>query len=230
MLSGFGIVYYTAIFQPNQQHMHVIATAQAISATAYANSPTGIYNQITDTHPFIKDPLDGTQQDVWITRNWKDGGCGFSGGAYHNTVTVQNTDFYCLSFEDYSNFAFQIQMTLIKGSMGGIAFRAIGPGLNLYFFAIHGRSYSLEIMQNNKITKQLAIGYSPAIKAGLNPTNVLTVIAKGTQIYLFANKQFLTMVTDNTFSAGQIGVVAGTDYYNSSADVAFNNEKVWEFA
>jgi hypothetical protein len=58
--------------------------------------------------------------------------------------------------------------------------------------------------------------------------NLLTVIMRGSNIYLYANKQFLTMVSDSTFTGGYFGLYADTDAYTNSADVAFTNETIWE--
>jgi hypothetical protein len=51
---------------------------------------------------------------------------------------------------------------------------------------------------------------------------------RGSNIYLYANKQFLTMVSDSTLTDGYFGLYADTDAYTNSADVAFTNETIWE--
>jgi hypothetical protein len=51
---------------------------------------------------------------------------------------------------------------------------------------------------------------------------------RGSNIYLYANKQFLTTVSESTFTDGYFGLFASTDTYTNSGDVAFTNETLWE--
>ena len=68
-------------------------------------------------------------------------------------------------------------------------------------------------------SKTLLEGASPNIKTGTGQMNVLTVIAVGNNIYLYANSHILAHTDDNTFSIGEIGLAA-VDYTNPT-DVGF---------
>jgi len=63
------------------------------------------------------------------------------------------------------------------------------------------------------------------IKTGLGQLNTLTVIAKGSTIYFYINKQYVGSATDNTYSSGMLGVFAADDTANT--DVSFSNAQVW---
>src|SRR5262245_3304431 len=59
-------------------------------------------------------------------------------GAYH--VNQQPPGFYnwCGYHDIFSNFTFEVSMTIVQGNCGGIVFRADGQGnsLHLYYYAI----------------------------------------------------------------------------------------------
>ena len=237
IFSGIGLIYYAAIFQPAKLRAQATATAQAIakaearaSATAYAHSPQGIFAQATRETPLISDSLANNNSGFWFTLNRSDGGCAFSRDAYHIRVSAYAHSFWCSSSGgEYTGFAFQVKMTLLAGYSGGIMFHRLGPSLNAYLFTLHNDgSYALRILQNDNSNILLASNRSSAIIAGLNHTNLLTVIMRGSNIYLYANKQFLTMVSDSTLTIGYFALYASTDAYTNSADAAFTNETVWE--
>ena len=233
--SGIGFIYYAAIAQPAHLHAQSVATAQALvkvqaraSATAYTDSPQGIFALATHESPLVNDSLANNNFGFWTLLNRSDGGCTFSKNAFHIHVSAYDHSFYCTSIGDYTDFAFQVQMTQLKGSAGGIMFHALGPRLQTYLFAItKDGGYLLAVIQN-ETSSILTSNHSSAIKAGLNQSNLLTVIMRGSKIYLYANKQFLTMVNDNTFAEGYFSLYAATDFYTNSADVAFTDEDIWE--
>ena len=73
----------------------------------------------------------------------------------------------------------------------------------------------------------LANAASPAIKAGVNQTNVLAVTAQGSTITLYMNGQKITSVSNNAYSQGQVALVA--DSFNNPTGVLFSNARLWTF-
>ncbi len=67
-------------------------------------------------------------------------------------------------------------------------------------------------------------GSSNPNNTNLNQTNLLIVIARGSYICLYVNKQYAASVTDNTSTSGQIGVF-GADNANPT-DVAFSHRQI----
>src|SRR6266702_4453388 len=126
-----------------------------------------------------------------------------------------------------SNFAFQAQMTIIKGDAGGLVFRLNSDtsSLNSYLFLIDRLGgYSLVALQNTNNARLLVNGVNPSIKVGLNQSNLLTVLALGSNLFVYVNKQYITRVGDNTFSSGIVGVFATGA---NATDVAFSNAQIW---
>src|SRR5947209_1922583 len=66
----------------------------------------------------------------------------------------------------------------------------------------------------------------PAIKTGLNQTNLITVVANGNSLVLYVNKQQIASVNDGTYSNGQIGVIAEST--QNPTEVVFTNAEVWK--
>ncbi|HLJ32148.1 MAG TPA: hypothetical protein VKU38_00785, partial [Ktedonobacteraceae bacterium] len=58
-----------------------------------------------------------------------------------------------------------------------------------------------------------------------NQTNTIAILARGSNIYLYTNNQFITQFTDSSSATGAIGVF-GVDN-SSGLDVAFTNAEVW---
>jgi hypothetical protein len=90
--------------------------------------------------PIINDPLqDNSQNYNWdVTNILGGGGCAFTGGAYHAGMPQKGYISACfVQATNFSNFSYQIQMTIIKGDQGGIAFRADSGKGSFYYFSIN---------------------------------------------------------------------------------------------
>jgi len=223
------------------QAQSIAATADAFNATATTQAQaTGtatayqdLYNSSTSGTPALSDPLnDNSIGNQWYEGTSTVGGaCAFSGGAYHASESQTNAFVGCDSdsaSSDYSNFAFQVQMKIIKGDAGGVVFRANDTNGKYYVFSVgQDGSYEFFVCPPNatKCNSALLSNSSGAINQGLNQTNVVTVVVKGNTITLYVNQQEIDRVTDNTFSHGQIGVIA-YDISNST-EVVYNKAKVW---
>ena len=246
LIAGSGVIYYATVFRPNQLHAQANSTAEAQStatmhaqqaatsqaqqatATAFANTPQGIYNRATSGRPVLDDPL--SQND---TNNWYEGtgnpSCTFTGGAYHASDQTKNNTLYCAaSSTNFSNFVYQIRMTIVKGDFGGIFFRFNIAKFKGYQFNIgQDGKYSLYLSVDSTGTydQLLRSGSSSFFKTGLNQTNLIAIVASGSNIYLYVNKQYVTSASDSTYNSGQIGVLAGDT--TVPTEVMFRNAQVW---
>ena len=181
----------------------------------------------------LDDPLsDNNNGYFWYEGNDSTGTCGFSGGAYHVSLSQQGTHHYCTAgATNYSNFTYQVQMTIVQGDSGGIIFCTDLANGNYYYFHIGiDGSYSLDIINNNSFASTLKIGSNTAnnntaINTGLNQPNVIAVVANGISIDLYVNNQHIDSVTDSTFSQGEIGVAASSN--SNLTEVVFSDAKVW---
>jgi hypothetical protein len=140
---------------------------------------------------------------------------------------VQHTYVPCFAqASNFSNFAFQVQMTILKGDGGGLVFRADAANAKFYLFRItHDGLLTLLVTSDSKTNTPLVDDTSAAIKKGAQ-TNLVTVIARDSNIYLYVNKQYVDSVSDSTYSAGKIGLFA--DDTDAATDIAFNNVNVWQ--
>ncbi len=246
LLIGGGILFaYVGVIQPGQQHVQATATAQAnanataavlATATAHTVATTtalqGIYTQATSGNPTLNDPLSGQDSNNWdVATTSGEGSCKFSGNAYHAAVQQSDLFYPCFaSTPTFSNFAYQAQMTIIQGDYGGIIFRADSANSKYYYFRIgKDGAYDLTVSHDTTFAHDqlLKSGNAPSIiKTGLNQANLVSVVAQGSNLYLYVNQKYLAQVNDNTYKSGQIGVFGG-DFASKSADVAFTHAQVW---
>ena len=207
---------------------------RAISiGTAKVSSTTQLYLTATSGNISLNDPL--SQNDI---NNWVEyippqgGGCAFRGGAYYSTALQKDIQPCLAQGPDFNDIAYQVQMTISTGDEGGLIFRSddINPNnypssTNYYLFGIRNDGHYSLSYHSNQPSVLLASGSSSAIKTGLNQPNLLTVIARGSNISLYVNQHYITSVNDGTRSSGLIGVFAQND--GNTTDVAFRNVQVW---
>ncbi len=221
----FGVLQYSAArsaanaaMATATAHANATATASAIAATRdpYTHNGTLVFS----------DPL----SDNSMGHGWSQDApnCVFTGGAYHAIAPDANFPDYCLAgASNFSNFVIEAQMQIIKGDAGGFVFRVEDTNPNkLYAFYIgQDGSYNLNL-QNPTGFPLLANGTNPAIKKGLNQTNLIAVVAQGSSIMLYVNHTLIKTVTDSTYTGGQIGTFVAP--YTKPSEAVFTNLKVWK--
>lgn len=198
---------------------HTQATVTALQA---------IYTSVTSGRPVLYSPLVSPDSYRWDTYNTTDGGgCVFRGGALHASVFSKGFYVPCFAHAThFTNFAYQVQITIHQGDEGGILFRATDATSQFYFFRI-GRDgfYSVYVSKDEKHNQSIAYDSSASINTSLNQPNLLTVVAQGNTFYLYINKHFVGNTSDNSYSSGEIGVFAGDN--TTGTDVSFTNAQVW---
>jgi eukaryotic-like serine/threonine-protein kinase len=215
LLSGYGFFYfkYDNLLQRN-------SLLNAGTANPYSS---GIGTLA------LNDPLSGNSNGYfWGEWSNSAGGCGFSEGAYHASG-AQGSFFSCTaSATNFSNFAYQVQMTIPQGDAGGIVFRVDETKGTYYLFRIGSDgSYALDIYNNNHYVSTLKSGPSSTINTGLNQSILVWVVANGNNISLFVNNTNIDSVGDGTYSQGGIGVAAVS--FGNPTVAVFSNAKVWTF-
>ncbi|HEV2580111.1 MAG TPA: protein kinase [Ktedonobacteraceae bacterium] len=197
------------------------------TATAFQN----LYSGSTSGNPNLNDPLGSNMLGYgWQEGTFNPGGaCKFSGNAYHVSITAANYYQPCIAGRtNFANFAFEVQMKIINGDCGGLIFRGNSANGQFYYLRIcQDGAYALwdELDSYKSQSTELTSGNSSAVTNGLNQTNQITVVAKGNTITFYVNRQGVDSVTSNTYSHGEIGLVA--DYLNSATEVAYSYAKVW---
>ncbi len=175
----------------------------------------------------LSDPLNAQTSSNWSEDSAASYSCAFTGGIYQIQEEQNNFVAFCFAqATNFSNFAFQVQMTISQGEGGGLIFRDNNAEAYRFYVSSNGY-YDLVVTppRNGTGVTRLVTGPSATINTGLNQTNMLTVIARNSMIYLYVNKQYVASVSDSTSSSGEIGLFA----YDStgSTDVIFSNAQVW---
>ena len=160
----------------------------------------------------------------------------FSGGALHiiNSGATGPSYVTCRpqgTSLDFGNFAYEVQMTVLKGFGGGVLFRSSNFSNFYYFLVGTDGSYKL-VARSHPPDQSIASGFSTAIQTGVNQTNVVAVVAQAGTLIFFLNGQFVTSVNDSTYTHGTIGLLAydsghPRDETNPPVEVVFRNVKVW---
>jgi len=221
----------------SQAQANATATSQA-SATAVASATAAalqaILSQATSGTPTLNDPLNAPGSNHWdqlsASNSTQSGSCAYTGGAYDSSMPTKGFFQPCYAqTPTFSNFAYQVQMTIKQGDEGGILFRA-DPAISKFFLFRISQSgaYALFLYVNNQGTnaKSLLSNSTSLFKQGLNQPNTVTVVARGGSIYFYINGQYLDGVSNSTLTSGKIGVFGESS--TNPTDVAFSNAEVWQ--
>lgn len=188
------------------------ATAQG-EATAAVNA-----NLIDPTMVNLKlhETLIGNSSSGWDAN----GACTFAADGYH--VLAQTATQLCIAHNpNFSDFTFQMQMNILKGTGGGLLFRATSS-VSYYFRIGKDGDYGLFVCVGSDCSKMLIHGFSSAISQGQKAPNILAVVAKGNHFELYVNDVRVNEAYDNSSLHGQIGVVVEAD-----SEAMFSGLKVW---
>ena len=135
---------------------------------------------------------------------------------------------YCVaSALTFSNFAYQIQMTIVHGDAGGMVFRVNGADQLYYFYISSKGVYALDIARTNGLYQSLSTGSSSAIKQGLQQSNLMAVVVSGNTIAMYVNLHKIAEVHDATYSSGFIGVAVALSSESNLTEVVYHDAKVW---
>jgi hypothetical protein len=199
------------------------ATASAVASATAAAALVNPYPPGGGTLA-INDPLTDNSQG----NNWFDNGtaCTFTGGAYQVSISQAGFVQDCLTqAKHFSDFVYQVQMTITQGDAGGVVFRVDDPNNNYYYFRIDlSGNYELDIF-NSSGGNKIAGGTSSAIHTQLNQPNIIGIVAQGGTIDAYVNSQHVATFHDSKLVQGRVGVAA--EDVNHSTTVSFSDLKVW---
>jgi hypothetical protein len=231
LVGGGGVFAYFAISHRSQP-----PTSSSSIPTITATDPQQLYTQATAGTPTLNDPLNASNPNGWEA---VDSGntCEFGTHSLEMSAPAtkagQTTIGICLArATNFTNFAYEVNTTIVQGDTTGVVFRADQLSRSIYFFGVSFIGTYVLFTTTTSTAGQtslkiLAEGTSQAIHTGANQSNLLAVIARGSTIDLYANKQYLNGVTDNTAVSGLIGVF-GQNIQGGAVDVLFSSIKVWQ--
>jgi hypothetical protein len=157
-------------------------------------------------------------------------GCFFQAGAYYAQAVPGRSIVCPAQATNFSDFLYQVQITIWQGHSGGLSFRSNQNDFHLcYAFRIStDGTYIFEkyISLNGRyVNLPITSGASAAIKQGPNQTNTLAVLARGSTFSLYVNGQYVTNASDSTYRSGEIGVFVESDA--GAVSSYFHNATVW---
>jgi serine/threonine protein kinase len=201
------------------------STAKADLVSMAAANPDLYYSGTSNLA--MVDPLTSIASSQW--RNHTDnatGQCQFNSLGYQISQTQANTLYNCSNSTSYSNFVFEVQVTIDQGDCGGITVR--GDGTNDYFFSICRTGvYTFSKYATGATPVPLASAYSAAINTALGGTNTIAVVAINSTYYLYINSttQYVNTVTDSSYTQGLFGLAV---LANADATTAiFQHARAW---
>jgi hypothetical protein len=195
-------------------------------------TPDQLYSRVIDGTPILNDDLVGPGKYQWDQGQFPSGSCKFTNGAYQiSTSNPNNTQDCHAEATNFSNFAFQTRMVMNTGSGGGLVFRStvIQPGVNRsYRFRISpDGSWDLVCIScGNFGTIPIIQGVTDNIH-GIGGINIVTIIAEGSNLYLYVNDKFLKKANDDLFNIGRIGLFAVNFSPSPDTTIMFYNVKIW---
>ncbi|MEO8970133.1 MAG: family 16 glycoside hydrolase [Ktedonobacteraceae bacterium] len=228
---GFGTAnanIYASATATNGVGVTQTAVTNTVGATATADTNT--FTSDTSSSATLTDPLtDNSNNNNWDTSNGaKASGCAFNNSTYHVIERQKGSFQPCLATAtNFSDFLYEVQMTVDTGTQGGIVFRADGSQNSFYLFRIGiDGSYFLDLYKSATTSSTLLTGYSAAITPGLGQQNTVAVIAVQNTLDLYVNQQYVASVTDSSLSSGEIGVASYDN--NVPTEIEFSNAQIWD--
>jgi eukaryotic-like serine/threonine-protein kinase len=216
------------IAQQTVLQSHQATQARLATATSALNAyPAYLPGQGT---LLISDPLQ--QEKYWRSGMDSDfgGSCQFKDGAMHIREEKPNRNYACYSFlSSFTNFAFEVQMTIIQGDCGNVNIDIV-PSSDVYYYieiCSYGRCRLIKYLDNTgkKTVHLVERDYNAAIKQGLNQTNLLAISVKKDILRVFVNGQQIVMAQDGDGTMGSIGLSA-VDFKNAT-EVVYKQARVW---
>lgn len=259
VVAALGFYYIPKLYQPTpNNNVDTVATVHAIDATNFAatateqasntsttptiavtNQPTNTTVTSTTANPYppntgtlvLNDPLTGNNQGYsWDTQPTQFGTCTFTTEGYHAAAPAASTYHRCMAQNtNFSNFAYEVNMTITAGDCGVLLFRGNASLYRYYYFRVcQDGTYTLWLYSHSGSESQDFLqGSDPIIRQGLGQTNLIAVVANYNVITLYVNHKAINQLQDSTYSQGQIGL--GADDVNNPTEVVYTNAKVWEF-
>ncbi len=220
----------------NNGYATATADAQAaIDATAQAQATATVVAANPDPYSppgtlALLDTLSDSSTSVWSanTDTSFGGQCQFASGGYQVSQEPPSKNYICDEQSAYSNFTFEVQMTITQGDCGGLDIRNNSSNSNLYFFQIcQSGTYALYKYTSNSNSTSLASGSSQSITTGMGQANTIAIVANGGNFTLYVNRQQIDTASDSDYTQGTIGLIASTN--SNATTVVYQNARVWTF-
>lgn len=138
-------------------------------------------------------------------------------GVYDFLVIENDITRWASAGKSFGDGIYEVEATPVEGPLDngyGLLFRADVEKGDFYLFKVSADGYVWIGRYRDGVEETTIIGdhwfESPAVLTGLNVTNTLRVQAEAGNMIFYVNEQEVGRVTDNTFSAGDVGVLVQT--------------------
>ncbi|GEM_PF-5665179 len=228
----------TATGRPTTPTPTPVITCSGAFIQAHPNLPPSeaqqLLNICTADKPSFADPLAGQDANTWEYFQVPNAtSCFFRDNGYHAIAEQKNYVALCFEHaQTFSNFVFEAEMQVIAGNGGGLIFRQNGTDYTApqYRFRVGvDQTYDVtEYLHGQGTGHRIVTGKNSAIDKGVGASNLLSVLAFGPNIYVFANGVYIASLTNTTSPTGVLGFFAAD--YSAPTDVAFSNMDVWNLS
>jgi hypothetical protein len=146
-------------------------------------------------------------------------------------ITIHETDYLAWSYasQNYTDFVIEVEASKASGpndGLYGILFKFV-DNTNYYAFVVNTTgSFLVAKRIDNEWYNLIPLTKNSAIKTG-SAVNKLAVVAQGEDYSFYANGVLLDAVADNTFTDGDIAIMASTSSKGELV-VNFSSVNVWE--
>lgn len=164
--------------------------------------------------------------------NWeRNAGCAFKGSGYHvASTTIQS----CMLNTNITptDFVLEVKATLLHGDVGGLLFRQnrLYNRSNGYLLDFDSKgNYQLWNYSISSAAKLIGYGVSRHFNTGYNQPNIIALIAQGSDITLYINRQIVRHFADSTYSTGGISLVsANYVHHKGSSEASYSDLRLWQ--
>lgn len=156
--------------------------------------------------------------------------CAFKGGGYHvMTTTIQSCSLN--GNIPLTNFVLEVRVTLLRGNVGGLFFREnkVHNRSNAYLLDFDSKgNYQLWNYNVSHAAKLIDYGTLSHLNAGYNKTNTIALVAQGSNIRLYVNRQMVKHFIDHTYTHGGLSFIS-SEYssHKGTTEASYSDLRLW---
>jgi hypothetical protein len=198
---------------------------------ALACSTTGIAESLVPSGGVLYQDIFSNPQSGWGELTEAAGTSGYINGAYHFTLKEPNVNLWSHPGMTFTNLHEEVSVMAVSGPQTnrmGLVCR-LKDDKNYYFFTISADGYyGIGKMKDGQTSLLTGDAMQPhaSILTG-NQINRLGADCIGNVLMLYVNNAMITSATDNDFTSGDVGILAGS-FDQPGSDIYFDNFVVYK--
>jgi hypothetical protein len=130
----------------------------------------------------------------------------------------------------FSDFVLEVDLRVVSGDSEhwDVFFRRTDASTYAAMFSLPRDLALMRMVTEPREDTDLATHHGPPINGGYG-TNHLQIIAKGSQMAVYANREPLWLVEDDAAERGQI-VLGGCSHSDTPLHIRYDNLKIWDIS